>query len=42
MSLTDLTTIRPSDNQIFLMAIVVAIFLFFFTERKESDARQMA
>ncbi|MEH7383697.1 hypothetical protein V7138_24790 [Bacillus sp. JJ1533] len=42
MSLTDLPTIKPSDNQIFLMALAVGVFLFFFTERKESDSTQMS
>lgn len=42
MSLTDLPTVRPSDSQIFLIALSVIIFIFFFTERKESDDRQMS
>jgi hypothetical protein len=41
MFLTDLPTIKPSDSQIFLLALVVGIFIFFFTERKESDASQI-
>lgn len=41
MSLTDLTTIKPSKNQIFLTAIALAFFLFFFTQAKETDTSQM-
>ncbi|MHC0038550.1 hypothetical protein [Pseudoneobacillus sp. C159] len=41
MFLTDLPTIKPSDSQIFLMALAIGVFIFFFTERKESDTTQM-
>lgn len=40
MSLTDIPTVRPSDTQVFLMAISIITFIFFFTQRKESDAIQ--
>ena len=40
MSLTDLTTIRPTKNQIFLTAIAIAFFLYFFTQAKETDTKQ--
>ncbi|WP_268876040.1 hypothetical protein [Gottfriedia luciferensis] len=38
MSLTDIPTVRPTDTQIFLMAISVITFIFFFTQRKPSDS----
>ncbi|MEH7251866.1 hypothetical protein V7111_07045 [Neobacillus niacini] len=41
MSLTDLPTFKPTDNQIFIVAISIIFFIFYFTERKESDAQQI-
>ncbi|MFD4706203.1 hypothetical protein ACFWM3_15225 [Gottfriedia sp. NPDC058432] len=38
MSLTDIPTVRPTDTQVFLMAISVISFIFFFTQRKPSDS----
>ncbi|MFP5111527.1 hypothetical protein ACSU64_03955 [Bacillaceae bacterium C204] len=41
MSLTDFPTIKPTDSQVFVIALSIILFIFFFTERKESDAQQM-
>lgn len=41
MFLTDFPTIKPSDSQVFVIALSIILFIFFFTERKESDAQQM-
>ncbi|SDM71377.1 hypothetical protein [Bacillus sp. OK048] len=41
MSLTDFPTVKPTENQIFIIALSIIIFIFFFTERKESDAQQI-
>ncbi|WP_286163830.1 hypothetical protein [Bacillus sp. AFS088145] len=38
MALTDIPTVRPTDTQVFLMAISVISFIFFFTQRKASDS----
>jgi hypothetical protein len=38
MSLTDLPTFEPSKGEIFLFLLSIAIFIFFFTQHKESDA----
>ncbi|WP_257131694.1 hypothetical protein [Bacillus sp. AFS017336] len=40
MALTDLPTVRPTDTQVYLMAISVITFIFFFTQRKPSDSTQ--
>ncbi len=41
MALTDLPTIQLSKGEIFLLLISIAIFIFFFTQPKESDVSQM-
>ncbi|MFB7139767.1 hypothetical protein ACFCYN_08960 [Gottfriedia sp. NPDC056225] len=38
MALTDIPTVRPTDTQVYLMAISVITFIFFFTQRKSSDS----
>ncbi|MEH7386204.1 hypothetical protein V7147_12420 [Bacillus sp. JJ1521] len=35
LSLTDLPTIKPSDKQIFLMALAVAVFIFFYRKKRK-------
>ncbi|MGF6950622.1 hypothetical protein QF028_003127 [Neobacillus sp. B4I6] len=37
LSLTDLPTFEPSKAEIFLFLLSIAIFIFFFTQPKESD-----
>ncbi|GIN58346.1 hypothetical protein [Lederbergia ruris] len=37
MALTDMPTIKPSKEALFLAAGLLAFFLFFFTDYKESD-----
>ncbi|WP_269431490.1 hypothetical protein [Domibacillus indicus] len=34
MALTDLPAIRPSTNTIFLVALPIVLFIFFFTQFK--------
>lgn len=41
MALTDLPTIEPSKGGIFLFLLSIAVFIFFFTQAKESDVSQM-
>lgn len=35
MALTDIPTIQPSKNGVFLLAISLITFIFFFTQPKE-------
>ncbi|MDQ0157709.1 hypothetical protein J2S07_004056 [Robertmurraya andreesenii] len=37
MALTDIPTVRPSSGTIFLIALPIVIFIFFFTQPKSSD-----
>jgi hypothetical protein len=37
MALTDITTIKPSGGSIFLVALPLVMFIFFFTQPKQSD-----
>ncbi|WP_264760437.1 hypothetical protein [Neobacillus rhizosphaerae] len=37
MSLTDFPTISPSTGGVFLIALPIILFIFFFTQPKESD-----
>ncbi|NHH92770.1 hypothetical protein GOICGAJE_01299 [Bacillus sp. MB95] len=39
MSLTDIPTVRPSETSIFLIALPLIIFIFFFTQPKASDIK---
>ncbi|SUV07022.1 Uncharacterised protein [Priestia megaterium] len=39
MSLTDVPTVRPSEKSIFLIALPLIIFIFFFTQPKASDVK---
>lgn len=41
MALTDMPTIKPSKEALFLAAGLLAFFLFFFTDYKESDTELM-
>lgn len=34
MALTDIPTITPSKNEVFLLALPLIIFIFFFTQSK--------
>ena len=40
MSLTDIPTISPSKGSTFLIALPIILFIFFFTQPKESDIKQ--
>ncbi len=35
MALTDIPSINPSKNGVFLLALPLIIFIFFFTQSKE-------
>lgn len=37
MALTDIPTIKPSKEEVFLIALPLVIFIFFFTQPKQSD-----
>ena len=37
MSLTDLPTVKPSETSVFLIALPLIIFIFFFTQFKTTD-----
>lgn len=37
MALTDLPTFKPSKGGTFLIALPIILFIFFFTQPKESD-----
>lgn len=39
MSLPDIPTVRPSETSIFLIALPLIIFIFFFTHPKASDIK---
>jgi len=39
MSLTDIPTVRPSETSVFLIALPLIIFIFFFTQPKASDVK---
>ncbi|MDR7235737.1 hypothetical protein J2Y02_000342 [Neobacillus drentensis] len=41
LSLTDLPTFEPSKAEVFLFLLSITIFIFFFTQSKESDISQM-
>jgi hypothetical protein len=40
MSLTDLPTVKLSKGKNFLMAASLAVFMYYFTQQKESDLPQ--
>ena len=40
MALTDFPTIKPTDTQVYLIALALATFIFFFTQPKVSDVEQ--
>jgi hypothetical protein len=42
MSLTDIPTIKPSGSTIFLTAVLIISFIFFFTQPKAGDVAQIA
>ncbi|MDM5200813.1 hypothetical protein QUF79_22580 [Fictibacillus enclensis] len=37
LSLTDIPTVRPAKAGVFLLALPLIIFIFFFTQPKPSD-----
>jgi hypothetical protein len=39
MALTDIPTIKPPEGSLFLIAISLGIFIFFFTQQKQSDVK---
>ena len=41
MSLTDIPAISPSTVGIFLIALPIILFIFFFTQPKQSDSEQL-
>ncbi|WP_157081450.1 hypothetical protein [Neobacillus soli] len=40
MSLTDFPTVTPGAAGVFLIALPIILFIFFFTQPKESDMGQ--
>jgi hypothetical protein len=42
MSLTDIPTISPSKGGVFLIALPIVLFIFFFTQPKTSDTEQIS
>ncbi|EKN64565.1 hypothetical protein M670_01617 [Schinkia azotoformans MEV2011] len=38
MALTDIPTLQPSKGSIFLIALPLVIFIFFFVKSKKEDA----
>ncbi|MED2970709.1 MULTISPECIES: hypothetical protein [Fictibacillus] len=40
LSLTDIPTVKPSATGVFLLALPLIIFIFFFTQPKASDELQ--